>query len=72
MNKVNFIVLRAKALLNEAVHRGNLEITSGKPTMDAPREVARDGQAGREKLHATLYPEKIGPLTCTIGERNQT
>jgi hypothetical protein len=42
------------------------------PTMGAPREVARDGYAGREELYATLYPKNISPLTCTIKEWNQS
>jgi hypothetical protein len=40
--------------------------------MTAPREIASDGQAGREEIYATLCPENISPLICTIGERNET
>ena len=29
-------------------------------------EVTRIGNAGREELYATMYPENISPLTCTM------
>jgi len=36
-----------------------------------PREVARAGEVGSEKLHATLCAENISPFTSATGTRNE-